>query len=72
MMYDDVHESMLEQIKNLQSEIERLKSINVRLCDNLNALHKSDNDKFHELRNLREKNEELVCGISKLLPLIEE
>lgn len=71
-MYDYMHDAMLEQIKNLQSEIERLKSINVILCDNLNTLHKIDNDKFRELRNLRERNTELVCGIRELLSLIEE
>jgi FtsZ-binding cell division protein ZapB len=71
-MYDDMHDAMLEQIKNLQLEIERLKSINNRLCDNLNNLHKSDNDKFIKLRKLGERNEELVCGIKNLLSLIEE
>jgi FtsZ-binding cell division protein ZapB len=71
-MYDDMHDSMLEQIKNLQMEIDRLKSINNRLCDNLNNLHKSDNEKFMELRKLTAINEELVSGIKNLLSLIEE
>lgn len=71
-MNDDMHDAMLEQIKKLQSEIELLKSINNRLCDNLNNLHKRDNDKFMELRNLRERNTELVCGIRELISLIEE
>jgi FtsZ-binding cell division protein ZapB len=71
-MYDDMHDAMLEQIKNLQMEIERLKSINNRLCDNLNNLPKNDNDKFMELRKLTAINEELVCGIKNLLSLIEE
>lgn len=72
MKNNDMHDAMILKIKTLESQNEQLKSINNRLCDNLNELHKRDNDKFRDLRKLRERNEELVFGIRELLSLTEE
>jgi FtsZ-binding cell division protein ZapB len=71
MMQYDLSESMEEHYK-LQMEIERLKSINIRLCDSLNKLHESDNEKFRKLRELKDENETLVNGIKELLQLVGE